>query len=226
MDGAYKKKCIYCGKPYSYKNPKFPVPDCDCSHEYYVCKNARFFRIKRIKQLREDYNKFGFTTKKRLKQYAGTYSASAKDFINNVDKNKSQGLLSIGTNEQDMNLFVEVIAKEILLKRYSLCRLSLSEYLNQLQQTYSYGSKLTFDDLLNNLLKKDLIVINDFCFGEYTGKKLENTFILFKQIINSKKSFIITARPEDISRLKDISEMQPIFDLLREHTQVLTFKKP
>lgn len=224
MDGACKKKCIYCGKPYSYKNPKFPVPDCDCSHEYYVDKNARFFSIKLFKQLREDYNKFGFTTKKRLKQYAGTYSTSASDFIKYKDK--PQGLLLIGTNEQKMNLFVEIIAKEFLSKRHSLCRLSLSEYLNQLQQTYSYDSKLTFDDLLNSILKKDLLIINDFGFGEYTGKKLENAFILFKRIIKSKKHFIVTARPEGISRLKEISEMKPIFDLLREHTQVLTFKKP
>lgn len=226
MDGVCKKKCIYCDKPYSYSNPNFPVPDCDCLYEYHVDKNARHLKIKRIKQLRENYNKFGFKTRSRLKQYTGSYALEAEAFINNIDKDKPQGLFLIGKDGTELELFVEVIAKEIFLKKGSLYKLSLSEYLSQLQQTYFYDSKLTFDDLLNSMLKKNLLIINDFGFGDYTGKKLENTFILFKRIINSKKQFIITARPEDVSRLKGMSDMQPIFDLLREHTQVLTFKKP
>ena len=240
--------CQYCG---SEKKPHDIVIqgeviktiylyDCDCFEkeqkrleaikEEEARKIAEFRnRVFKRFDLKSNYKQAGFTRKlrgKRLKKLTCEFVKEANIFINNFKPKQSKGLFLIGTAGNGKTTLAKCIGKELFSKGYKIKTLNFTEYMNKLQLTYSSFNNLSFDGLLNEWTSEcDLLIIDDFGREKYTEKRLENAFLFFDKIYNECTSYIITANPENITKLKDIPEFFALFDRLAETSTKLIFKK-
>ena len=186
-------------------------------------------RIFKRQQMKTKYKNSGFTRKlrgKRLKNLSCEFINEANIFINNFKPKKSKGLFLIGTAGNGKTTLANCIGKELFAKGHKIRTFNFAEYMNKLQQTYSSSNAISFDGLLNEWTSEcDLLIIDDFGREKYTEKRLENAFLFFDKIYNECTSYIITANPENITKLKDIPEFFALFDRLAETSTKLIFKK-
>lgn len=217
MDTLCNEKCNYCGapmKPVKWFFQEKANIRLECSADCAKKENMKKNRIEKIKSLKFKYKQIGFTTSKRLKNYNGPYKDTATAFIESLSE-KGQAMLLNGNNEEDKITLTEVITKEIFAKGLTIIKMSMYEYLSKFKEIQPFNNGITFEQQANNWLKNSLIIITDFGVGKYSDWEEKNIAHLLKKIIEQRKNLIITARPNDISRLRKSEVMKPIFDLLR-----------
>lgn len=233
MDMISNTKCEICGAEKERKEYNICgdtkimyFPTCECEYKKQTDKDLINRRIDKRKILKNRYMSAKFTRKqrgKRLSRLSGEYITEAKYFIDSFKPRSSKGLFFIGKTGNGKTTLANCIAKELLIKDYKVISMGFAEYLNKMQQTYSPKSETSFDDLLDKWTNYDLLVIDDFGREKYTDKRLENVFLFFDKLYNNCTTYIITANPESIARVKEIPEFNAIFDRLSEQTDKLIF---
>ena len=204
------------------------VDSCNCLKIKREQEENLSIRVEKRRMLKARYKKALFTRKQRgmrLKNLTCEYKLKAENFVKNFSK-RQKGLFFIGKTGNGKTTLANSIGKELLLKGYSVLTMNFAEYLNKLQQTYSNKSEITFDELLEQWTNKtDLLIIDDFGRESYTDKRLENTFLFFDKLYNNCTTYIITANPENMAKLKNIPEFNALLDRLAENLHKVKFEK-
>lgn len=224
-----KSKCCNCGKEYELKTfgngvyeRELEVPTCDCQEKINEFKE----RVSRRGSLKYHLQKIQLPKRQkynRFKNITCEYIKDAKDFCKSFKSHKSKGLFLIGQAGNGKTTLACCIAKELFMQRAKVLFLTFADCLNKMHEASSYESNKNVDDLINHWAMYDLLIIDDFGRENYTGKRLENTFLFFDRLYNECTTIIVTANPENIAKLKKIIEFNAIFDRLAEQTKVLKF---
>lgn len=227
-----EKYRLFCKKGYDDQRLKLCFADnCNCAElkkekerqdEY-----ARYKRVARIQDLKINYKKACFVRKLRgfrLNRIACEHIDLAKEYISTFKPFKSRGLLFIGSTGNGKTTLASCIGKELVLKGYKVLMMSFNDYLGALQRAEFAKDCRDREWLLNEWSKFDLLIIDDFGREKYTETRLVNTFTFFDKLVNECISFIITANPESISRIKDLPEFDAIFDRIAGNCIKLIFK--
>lgn len=142
-----------------------------------------------------DFKTVDDTENKRIcEQYVKTFD------INLLAGN---GIFMIGTKGLGKTTLAICIQKELIKKGYTALVISFREILNRVLATRSPGSLKTQRQVMDELLKFDFIILDDFGRETYTDKQIELAFFIVDEMNKFKKCVAITANPEMIEKLKD-----------------------
>lgn len=223
--------CQYCGKPKikkQYANFSIWVEDCTCVADREQAEETRRRNYEKFKALRKQYKQAGFTRRQlghRLRNLTCEHKDKFAEWVKEFKPRKSKGMFLYGGVGNGKTTSGSSIAKELVNMGYKKVYFyTMAEYLNKMQQTYTAGSKISFDDLLQKWFDADAIFIDDFGREKYSDKRLENVFLFFDGLYNNCTTFFIMANPENILRVKSIPEFEAIFDRFSETLEKVVFK--
>ena len=229
-----EKFCPYCKSRmiatkgyYTFMNEKRYNYNYDCPNKCEEKIKMRSEYSKRYRKAKRVWEEVGFsrlcvgwTLKKMtcenigyLRQYAETFNKSSKALVLKGYKGTGKSLAS------------ECIAKVIVKKGRTVKITNMTEVnmkINQAQRKDEY------EKFCNDLLKLDLIIIDDFGREQYnTEKSLENVFQFFNLLTRYKKPYIVSVNPEMLALIAEKPQLDAVLDRFRqsELVKILEFKK-
>jgi len=243
---SIKEYCKYCGKEKIFNWDKYDrysnrgltnisiwVYDevCECLKIEREKDEQELLRISNLVynryRLKTNYKKSGFSRKLRgfrLNRLDCEHIEIGKEYVKNFKPYKSKGLFCLGSTGNGKTTFATCIGKELLSKGKSIIIKTFGDYLNAMQKAEFNNEGKDKEWLLSQWAEKDLVIIDDFGREKYTDNRLVNTVMFFDALVNNCTSFIITANPESIARIRELPEFAAIFDRIAGDCQKLVFK--
>lgn len=118
------------------------------------------------------------------------------------------GLFLIGTKGTGKTTLTVCMLKELIKQGHSALIIGFREVLNRITATYAPNSLKNQRQVMDELLKFDFLVFDDFGREAYTEKQIELAFWVIDELNKNMKCVAITANPEMIARLKDKREFK------------------
>lgn len=227
-----KKVCSLCGTPYEHKqfNPNTRgiwIPACDCEKKK-AEQEANIAKLRQArKELRKRYREAGFppiSRGERLRKLTCEHRSEAGVYCSCFKPKGMCGFHYVGTVGSGKTTLAICIGKEMILKGYSVKFMTFAQCIRLLQSTYSSKNPMTFDEQLAELVKTDLLILDDFGREVYKDKALENAFDLFNSIYNNKNNVVLTSNPEMIEKVKKIPDFSAMLDRLHKMAKYRDFK--
>jgi DNA replication protein DnaC len=225
-------KCKFCGldfenRVYSWQGVEkiIPCPVCSCEKK----EKERIEKwVEHHKQLERRYKRAGFSRKLRgyrLRRNKCEHTAEAIKYVDNFKPFKSGGLFLIGSPGNGKTTLATCIGKELIKAGRNVIMKTFNDYLGEMQRAeFSKDYKDKYWQLEQWIKYNDLVIIDDFGREKYTENRLVNAFTFFDGLVSNCTSFIITANPESIARIKDLPEFSAVFDRIAGDCNKLIFK--
>lgn len=232
------KKCPYCGnKMLVVKNfYKGWVAKNVSEDRYtldYICPNkckereiARAEHSKRYKKAKECWANVGFSREcvgwnlnkltceniEYLRMYASTFNRFSKAVV-------MKGLKGTGKT-----LSSECIAKYLTKNGKKVKITNMTEINIEMNR---YLRKDKYEDFFKEIMRLDLIIIDDFGREQYnTEKSLENVFQFFNNLTKERKPFIVSVNPEMLAIIASKPQLDACLDRFKKssNVKILEFK--
>lgn len=195
--------------------------DCEVKNE----RNKEY--SKRYKKAKECWNSVGFS-RECVGWNLDKLTCENIDYLRDYAKNFtkfSKALVLNGNKGTGKSLSSECIAKYLTKKGYNIRITNMTEINIEMNRALR---KDEYTQYLNNLLKIDLIVIDDFGREQYTTEKsLENVFQFFNTLIKEHKPFIVSLNPEILSIISQKPQLDACIDRFKnsKRVKILEFVK-
>jgi len=166
------------------------------------------------------FDNFDPSVDPKAPEILSTMRSYAENFSVNLDAGRC--LLIIGGQGTGKNHLVNALARHIIIKGYSVRMLDASDMVYRVRNTWSLRTSETEADVLNELSKLDLLVINELGVLSQTESEKRILFrIINRRYEDQRPSIIIgNVTREEAQRILGL----PSYDRLREDGgQVLVF---
>ena len=228
------KYCLYCGEEMTVTKHEYPFrlggkEEIHYSYDYKCPKNceekqeqkkefAKRYRIAKSIWKSSGLSRecVGWTLQKMtcenieyLREYADNFSRFSKALVLKGFKGTGKSLSS------------ECIVKALLHKGLS------ARITNMTELNIEMNSALRNDKYMEDLMRYDLLVIDDFGREQYTTEKaLENVFQLFNRLSKEHKPYIVSTNPEMLAIVAQKPQLDACLDRFRksDRVKVLEFK--
>lgn len=213
------RKCSICGKPYKTEQIKsqafmsgfreLEFADCECEAQAEKENAEKNARAKRNQKLKERYASAEISPRFIDWDFDKVEESENKDFckqyVKCFDWNKAagNGIFMIGGTGTGKTTLSVCIIKELLNEGKSAIMIDFGEVLRRMSATYSGSSLRTDQDIVNDFLRFDFVVFDDFGREAYTDKRMENAEWIINEMWKHKKCVCITANPEVINQMKN-----------------------
>lgn len=136
----------------------------------------------------------------------------------------SKALILKGFKGTGKSLSSECIAKVLIKKGFKVRITNMTEINIEMNQALR---KDKYRDYLDDILKLDLIIIDDFGREQYnTEKSLENVFQFFNTLTKERKPYIVSINPEMLAIIAQKPQLDACLDRFKKSSSVkiLEFK--
>lgn len=230
-----KMVCVYCQREKDAIKEEYDLNNngtLEKRFSYrYVCPNRCAEKrkqleehIKRYKKAKEVWKKAGFT-REGVGWTLDKMTCENIEFLRDYAKkfNRfSKALVLQGYQGTGKTLSSECIAKELTHKGKKVRITNMSEINLELNQALR---KDNYKEYMNELLRLDLIIIDDFGREQYTTEKsLENVFQFFNTLVKERKPFIVSTNPEMLAIIAEKPQLSACLDRFRNTERVTVLK--
>ena len=230
-----EKKCPYCNTLMEAIKHTYPFKCGDFEEEHwhyeYLCPNdceakrqAKLEYAKKYRNAKNVWNKVGLS-RDCVFWNLNKINCEHADFIRKYAENFgrfSKAIVMIGTKGTGKSISSECVVK-FLLRKGKRCRVtSMSEVNMEMNQAIRNDK---YNEYMNDVLKYDLIVLDDFGREQYTTEKsTENVFQFFKLLTNQRKPYIVSINPEILKILVTKPQFNAILDRFKDSKRVEVLK--
>lgn len=238
--------CAICGKPYKLKvflqgSRGLYLPDCDCREKEEQNKRNRQQKLKKYAELKEKYKQANFPPIFAGKRLFPVYTLKGKkirngltcehaelmqEYVKYFRPRRAKGFHYVGSVGNGKTTLAVCIGKELIKKGYSVRFMTFSQCMRVLQSTYSTKNPKSFDEQIEEFLKIDLLILDDFGRDGYKEQKLADAFEFLNALYNNRNNVILTSNPEMIEKIKTIPDFGAMLDRFHKMAKLLKFTNP
>ena len=231
------KNCIYCGEVMEATKHEYPFrlggkEEIHWNYEYkcpHNCEEKRKERkeyAKRYKIAKEIWNNAGLSRECvgwNLQKMTCENIEFLREYAENFGR-FSKALILKGFKGTGKSLSSECIVKVLLHKGLSARITNMTELNIEINSALRNDK---YEKYMEELMRYDLLVIDDFGREQYTTEKaLENVFQLFNRLSKEHKPYIVSTNPEMLAIVAQKPQLDACIDRFRksDRVKVLEFK--
>lgn len=225
-------KCSFCGK--DYVPTKISVcgrertvysAACNCYEE----KQKQKEKEQREEALRRKYERANIgkryidITLDELERLGTENVAAVKSYIVRFDSDNGKSLHLIGEFGNGKTSVGYAALKELIKKGFNGIYITWTDIVNRCYYARSFSSKETVGEILNDLSRFDIIVLDEFVIDTKDEKEVNLATELFDRLYRDNRCFILINNPCDIKAMKTVERLGKLLDRVREQAKILKF---
>lgn len=227
-----QEKCKLCWALLNYREINVPMVGlkrylemCSCEEEKYQ-EEQRMIQKRREQEILKERLEFSnlaprfqertFENWKQRNECNYIFSA-VRDFAQSFPdmRKKGQGVLIVGEPGNGKTHLAAAVVNYLIPKFYKCLFTTVSGLLDRI--TYINPKENTYkSNLINDISKLDLLVLDDFGKERYTETRLNTIFDVINTVYEYKIPIIITMNPDSKQKLETLPEMLPVLDRIQE----------
>lgn len=225
-------KCEICGKPFVptkitiFGQEKIVYSaDCNCYEE----KQKQKEKEQREEALRRKYERANIgkryidITLDELERLGTENVAAVKSYVIRFDSDTGKSLHLIGDFGNGKTSVGYAALKELIKKGFNGIYITWTDIVNRCYYARSFSSKETVGEILNDLSRFDIIVLDEFVIDTKDEKEVNLATELFDRLYRDNRCFILINNPCDIKAMKTVERLGKLLDRVREQAKILKF---